>query len=185
MISANDLRKGNLINLDGEIFSCVDYQRTKTGKGGAFIDTKLKSIKTNKIISRRFRSEDKLERVYLEGKKMTCLYREGDNFIFMDNETYEQISINQEILGENIYYLKEDMEITVNYYEGKIVGIEVPLSVKLKVVKSEPASKKDRVSAASKQVELETGLKISVPIFINEGDLILIDTRTGEYLERG
>ncbi|MFH1613339.1 MAG: elongation factor P [bacterium] len=185
MLSANDLRKGNLISLEGEIFSCTDFQRTKAGKGGAFIDTKLKNIKTGKIINKRFRSEDKLDRVYFESRKMTYLYKSNNDFMFMDNGSYEQVSISKEILGDALNYLKENMEVEVNYCEGNIISIELPLFVKLKVINSEPVLKGDRVTAVMKQVELETGYKISVPMFINEGETITIDTRTGEYLERG
>lgn len=184
MLPANDLRKGNLILLEGEIFSCADFQRTKCGKGGAFIDTKLKNIKSGKIITKRFRSEDKLKRVYFETRKMIYLYKSGEDFMFMDNESYEQISISKEILNDAVNFLKENMEIEANYCEGNVVSVELPVFVHLKVISSEIVSKGDRVTSVTKQVELETGYKISVPVFINEKDTITIDTRTGEYLER-
>lgn len=184
MIVANDLRAGMTIELEGEIFSCIEYQHIKPGKGGAFVRLKLKNFNTGAIIEKTVRPEDKFPLVKIFRKPMEYLYQEGDVYYFMDTETYEQIGIPKDIIGSTKDYLKENMEVTVLFHNEKIIGIEPPLTVTLQVVSTPPDFKGDTVAGGSKPATLETGLVIQVPIFIQEGDLLKVDTRRGVYIER-
>lgn len=184
MVSTNDLRTGLTIEVDGEIYSVVDFQHVKPGKGSAFVRTKLKNIRTGGVIERTFRAGEKLPRAHLERKEMQYLYREGDSFVFMDNETYDQVSLTVEQMGDNVKYLKENMNIWLLTHNGALIGIELPNSVELKVVSAAPGVRGDTATGATKAATLETGLVIQVPLFVEEGDVVRVDTRTGEYLER-
>ncbi|AFV11853.1 translation elongation factor P [Thermacetogenium phaeum DSM 12270] len=184
MVSTNDLRTGLTIEVDGEIYSVVDFQHVKPGKGSAFVRTKLKNIRTGGVIERTFRAGEKLPRAHLERKEMQYLYREGDSFVFMDNETYDQVSLTVEQMGDSVKYLKENMNIWLLTHNGALIGIELPNSVELKVVSAEPGVRGDTATGATKAATLETGLVIQVPLFVEEGDVVRVDTRTGEYLER-
>lgn len=184
MVSTNDLRTGLTIEIDGEVYSVVDFQHVKPGKGSAFVRTKLKNFRTGAVLERTFRAGEKVARAHLDRKEMQYLYREGDSFVFMDNQTFDQISITMEQLGDSVNYLKENENIFLVTYNGELMGIDLPNSVELKVVSAAPGVRGDTASGATKGAVLETGLEIQVPLFVEEGDVVRVDTRTGEYLER-
>jgi elongation factor P len=184
MVSTNDLRTGLTIEVDGEVYSVVDFQHVKPGKGSAFVRTKLKNIRTGGVIERTFRAGEKVNRAHMERKEMQYLYSEGDSFVFMDNETYDQTSLTVDQLGDSAKYLKENMNIHVLTYNGELMGIDLPNSVELEVVSADPGVRGDTATGATKAATLETGLVIQVPLFVEEGDIVRVDTRTGEYLER-
>ena len=182
-VSTNDFRKGLKIELDGAPYAIVDFQHVKPGKGGAFVRTKLKHLKLGTVIDKTFRAEEKVPLVNFEEKRMQFLYRD-DRYHFMDLETYDQISLSGEEVGEARDFLKENIEVEVLYVEGAPIGIELPNFVELRVVNTEPGVRGDTASGGSKPATLETGAVVSVPLFINEGDLLKVDTRTGAYLGR-
>ncbi len=184
MIVANNLRPGMTIELDGQIFSCTEFQHIKPGKGGAFVRLKLKNFDTGAILDKTVRPEEKFQLVRITRKPMQYLYQDGSNYNFMDTESYEQFGISKEMLGSNVNYLKENMEVTILFHDEKIIGVELPVTIELKVVTTEPGFKGNTVSGATKQAELETGLKVAVPLFVEEGEILKIDTRTEEYIER-
>lgn len=184
MISTSDFRTGLTILLDGDVYSIVDFQHVKPGKGAAFVRTKLKNVKTGSTTEKTFRAGEKVERAQMESREMQYLYNSGDDYFFMDTDNYEQLTISREQLGNNIKYLKENMNIDVLMYEGQIFGIDLPNSVELTVVATDPGIKGDTASGGSKPATMETGLVIQVPFFINVGDVLRIDTRSGEYIER-
>lgn len=184
MISTNDLRTGVTIEIDGEIFTVVDFQHVKPGKGAAFVRTKIKNIKTGQVFEKTFRAGEKLNRAIIERKNMQYLYSSGDTYYFMDTETFEQIPVAEEILGDSTKYLKDNMEVVILFYEGIAIGIELPTFVELEVTETEPGFKGDTATGGDKPATLETGAVVQVPLFINKGDIIKVDTRTGEYLSR-
>lgn len=184
MISTNDFFNGLTIELEGEIYTVIDFQHVKPGKGAAFVRSKLRNIRTRAIIERTFRAGEKVPRAYLERRQMDYLYSDGEDYFFMDAKTYDQISLSKEQLGDAFKYLKENIRINVLIYQGEPLGIELPNFVELKVVETEPGIRGDTASGGSKSATLETGLVIQVPFFINVGDILRIDTRTGEYIER-
>lgn len=184
MISTNQFRKGLKIELDGEPFSIVDFQHVKPGKGGAFVRTRLKSLVSGNVLERTFRSGDKVKRPDFEEKSMQYLYSDESGYHFMDTGTYEQIGMTSEDIGDLSDFLKEQLEVTVQFHNGRPMGVELPNFVELAVVKSDPGLKGDTASGATKPAELETGAVIQVPLFIEEGDVLKIDTRSGAYIER-
>ncbi|MDH7576210.1 MAG: elongation factor P [Bacillota bacterium] len=184
MISTNDFRTGLTIEVDGEVYSVVDFQHVKPGKGSAFVRSKLKNLRTGAVIERTFRAGEKVPRAHLERKEMQYLYREGDSFVFMDNETYDQISLSEDQLGDSVKYLKENSNIYLLIYAGNLIGSELPHAVELEVVATDPGIRGDTATGGTKPATLETGLVIQVPLFVEVGDVIRVDTRTGEYLER-
>lgn len=184
MISTADFRNGAKLELDGEPFIIIEFQHVKPGKGGAFVRTKIKSLKSGNVIDRTFRSGEKLESPNLEEKTMQYLYATGDEYFFMDNETYEQQPLSAAQLGESKNWLKENMEIKVLYHNGNPIGVEVPMFVELKVTYTEPGVKGDTASGGTKPATLETGAVVKVPLYMEEGEVIKVDTRTGEYIER-
>jgi len=184
MYSINQLRKGLKIELDGEPYLVIDFLHVKPGKGGAFVRTKLKHMATGNVIDRTFHSGEKIDVPNLEQKQMQYLYKEGENYYFMDNTTYEQISLLEEQLGESKNFLKENITITALFHNGKPIGIELPTFVELAVVSTEPGVRGDTAAGGSKPARLETGAVVQVPLFVNESDIIRIDTRTGEYVKR-
>lgn len=184
MISTNDLRTGVTVELDGDVYTVVDFQHVKPGKGAAFVRTKIKNIKTGQVFERTFRAGEKLNRAIIERKTMQFLYSDGDSYYFMDTQTFEQIPIMKEQIEDSIQYLKENMEVMVMFYEGIPIGIELPTAVELKVTHTEPGFKGDTATGGSKPATLETGAVVQVPLFINIDDIIKVDTRTGEYLSR-
>ena len=184
MISCNDFKRGTTIKLDGELFSVVEFQHVKPGKGGAFVRTKLKNVKKGTVVDKTFRGAEKVEDVRLERRPMQYLYDEGDCLVFMDTESYEQESILKESIGNALSYLKEEDIVDITFYQEEPVTIEPPASVVLKVTYAEPGAKGDTATNVLKPVKVETGAEIRVPLFINEGDLVKINTETGEYIER-
>ena len=184
MISTNDFKRGTKIEFKGEPYEVLEFQHVKMGRGGAFVRTKLKGLKTGKIIEETFSAGDKLPRAQLEEKEMQYLYNQGDLYYFMDNETYEQLPVSEEQLGDSRLYLKENMNVYILYYKDEPIAVELPITVELEVVETEPGVKGDTASGGSKPAKLETGAMVKVPLHINEGDIIKVDTRTGEYIER-
>lgn len=184
MISTNDFRTGLTVEIDGAVYSVVDFQHVKPGKGAAFVRAKLKNVETGSVQERTFRAGEKVARAHVERKEMQYLYDAGDFYTFMDMETYEQINISRDTIGDDIKYLKENDSITVVMYKGRIIGIDLPYYVELTVADTAPGVKGDTAAGGSKPATMETGLVVNVPFFINMGDRIRIDTRTGEYLDR-
>lgn len=184
MISTSDFKTGMTIELDRDLYTIVDFQHVKPGKGAAFVRTKLKNIKTGGVTERTFRAGEKVTRALMDRREMQYLYSTGDEYYFMDTETFEQTALRHEQLGNEVKYLKENMNIGVVVYLEQVVGIELPVSVGLIVAETEPGIKGDTASGGSKPAKMETGLVVQVPFFINPGDVLRIDTRTGEYIER-
>lgn len=184
MYSTADFRKGLKIEWEGKPFLIVDFLHVKPGKGGAFVRTKLKNMINGRVIDQTFRSGEKVGIPDLEEKEVQYLYREGDQFVFMDNETYDQVYLTAEQVGEQARFLQENITIKLLYFNKEPIGLELPNFVELTVTATEPGVKGDTASGGSKPATLETGAVIQVPLFISEGDRIRVDTRTGEYLER-
>lgn len=184
MVSTNNLKNGMTLVIDKTLFSVQWFQHVKPGKGGAFVKTKLKNLKTGGIIDKTFRAGEELEQAYLEQKPMEYLYNDGNNYWFMDKSTYEQYPFNKKILGEGVKFLKDNMVTKITFHENKVVGVELPNFVALIVKKTEPGFKGDTVTGGYKPATMETGTVVKVPLFINVGDVLKIDTRTGEYIQR-
>ncbi|NLK00671.1 MAG: elongation factor P [Clostridia bacterium] len=184
MISTNEFRTGLTIELDGNIFTVVDFMHVKPGKGAAFVRSKLKNVETGATIEKTFRAGERVQRAILDQRKMQYLYTDGDSYYFMDEETFEQMSISTDLLGDAVNYLKENMSLDVIMHEGRTIGVDMPNFVELEVTESEPGVKGDTASGGTKEAILETGAAVQVPFFIEVGDVIRIDTRTGEYMER-
>ena len=182
-VSTAEFRKGLKIDLDGQPYNIVDFQHVKPGKGGAFVRTRLKHLRLGKVVDRTFRAGEKVGLVDYEQRSMQYLYKD-DNFHFMNLENYEQIALNPEVVGEAANWLKETMEVDVFIINGVPAGVEVPNFVELQVVKTDPGVRGDTASGGSKPATLETGAVVQVPLFINEGEVLRIDTRTGAYIER-
>jgi elongation factor P len=184
MISGGDLRPGVKVELDGSPFIVTDFQWVKPGKGGAFMRTKLKNMKTGAIIDRTFRTEEKLPKAEVEDRKVQFLYHDGDVYHFMDTESFDQFTMDEKQLGEASGFLKEEMIISVMSYRGEPIGVVLPTFVELRVTETEPGFRGDTATGGFKPATLETGATIQVPLFINVGDLLRVDTRTGGYVER-
>ena len=184
MITAGDFRNGVTFDDNGQVFQVIEFLHVKPGKGAAFVRTKLKNVITGAVLERTFSPTDKFENAYIERKDMEYLYSDGDLYYFMDQETYDQTPINASQLGDNFKFVKENMVCKVCYYKGNVFGVEPPTFVELEVTQTDPGFKGDTATNATKPATLETGAEIRVPLFINEGDHIRIDTRTGEYMER-
>lgn len=184
MISVNEIKNGMTVILDGNLYIVQWFQHVKPGKGGAFVKTKLKNLKTGAVLDRTFRSAETIEQAFLEEKEMEYVYKDGENYWFMDTSSYEQVPLAEEVIGEGVKFLKENTRAMVVYYEGRIVGIELPTFAELKVVETEPGFKGDTVSGGYKPATLETGTVVQVPLFIKVGDVLKIDTRTEEYIQR-
>lgn len=185
MITTSDFKNGLNIEVDGGYYTVAWFQHHKPGKGGAILRVKLKNLHTGAIIDRTLKSGEKFRELTLERKKKQFLYRDGEVFHFMDMETYDQIELRPDMIGENEKYLIENMEIYVLWLEEKIIGLELPNAVNLKVEYTEPGIKGDTVSGTLKPAKLETGAEVRVPLFINIGDIVRVDTRTGDYVGRG
>ncbi len=184
MYSTTDFRRGLKIEYKGEPYEIIDFQHVKPGKGAAFVKTRMKNLLTGNVLDINFRSGDKFPKPDLEEREAQYLYSDGEGYWFMDVETYDQFSIPAANLGEKAGYLQEGIQVKILFYRGNAIDIELPNFVELKVVETEPGVRGDTVSGGSKPAKLETGLVVNVPLFINEGDIIKIDTRTGEYVER-
>ncbi|HOQ09064.1 MAG TPA: elongation factor P [Syntrophomonadaceae bacterium] len=184
MISVNDFRTGLTIELDGQPYQVVEFQHVKPGKGAAFVRAKLKNLQTGGTVEKTFRAGEKVPKAHLDRRGMQYLYNDGDGYVFMDNENYEQITITKEQIGDGIKWLLENMEIQVLLFQNRIIGIELPNFVELQVVDTEPGIKGDTATGATKNATLETGAVIQVPLFVNAGDRVRVDTRTSQYIER-
>ncbi|MBQ2671528.1 MAG: elongation factor P [Clostridia bacterium] len=184
MLSAGDFRNGSTFELDGNVVSIVEFQHVKPGKGAAFVRAKIKNVMTGAVTERTFNPSDKYQEAFIERKDMQYLYNDGDLYYFMDNETFEQIPINSSVLSDNFKFVKENMVCKVLSYKGNVFGVEPPLFVELVITQTDAGFKGDTATNATKPATLETGAEIKVPLFIEEGEKIKIDTRTGEYLER-
>ncbi len=184
MITAGDFRNGVTFDMDGQVVTIVEFQHVKPGKGAAFVRTKIKNVITGAVVERTFNPSDKYPTAFIERKDMEYLYNDGDLYYFMDQETYEQLPINKEKLGDSFRFVKENMVCKILSYKGNVFGIEPPNFVVLTVTQTDPGFKGDTATNVTKPATLETGAEIKVPLFINEGDQIQIDTRTGEYMAR-
>ncbi|HHY61705.1 MAG TPA: elongation factor P [Armatimonadota bacterium] len=184
MISTNDFRTGLTIEWDGGVWTVVDFQHVKPGKGAAFVRAKLKNVITGAVIENTFRAGEKLPKAQIEYREMQFLYESGGQYFLMDQNTYDQISLSQDVLADAIQYLKENMIIGVQFYEGSPIGIELPNFVELEIVETDPGLRGDTASGGTKPAKLETGAVVQVPLFVQTGDKIRVDTRTNQYLER-
>lgn len=184
MISTADFRNGLTVELDGEVYSIIEFQHVKPGKGGAFVRTKLRALRTGSVTDRTFRAGERMEQAYLERRTMQYLYRSGDDYVFMDTETYDQSNLSADQLGDKAQYLKDGIELAVVSHDGRLLGVELPDSVELAVTQTDPGLRGDTASGGSKPATLETGAVVQVPLFINEGDVLRVDTRSHQYLER-
>ncbi len=184
MISATEVRKGLIIKVDGELYSVSDFQHVTPGKGRACMQVAMKSLKQGNVVNKRFRSMDKIEDVFLETKEMEYLYQDGEHYCFMDNESFEQILLSNEVVGDAIQFIPLNMAIDVSFLEGNPVSISLPASVILKITETDPGVKGNSVTNVFKPATLETGLVVKVPLFINNEETIKVDTRTGEFLGR-
>ncbi|HPB00627.1 MAG TPA: elongation factor P [Candidatus Marinimicrobia bacterium] len=184
MATTADIKNGLVINFNGDLVKVIEFQHIKLGRGGARVWTKFKKIRTGQVIENTFRSGEKIDIVRLEAVEMQFLYRDGSDYVLMNTETFEQITVPEEIFKDAAQFIKENELVKVTFFEGKPIDVEVPIFVNLKVVKTEPGMKGDTVTGASKPAVLETGYTVQVPLFINAGDIIRIDTRSGQYCER-
>ena len=184
MVSAGDFRNGLTFEMDGNVMQIIEFQHVKPGKGAAFVRTKLRNVITGAVVEKTFNPTDKYPTAHVERKDMQYLYNDGDLYYFMDMETYEQLPINKDKLGDNFKFVKEEMMCKIVSYKDNVIAVEPPMFVELEVTETEPGFKGDTATGASKPATLETGAQIKVPLFINIGDKLKIDTRTGEYLER-
>lgn len=183
-ISTNDLKNGITLNLDNALFTVVEFQHVKPGKGGAFVRTRLRNLRTGNMLDRTFNAGIKVEQAILEKRDMQFLYKDGDDYVFMDTDTYDQVNIKPVALGDAADYLVENAVAIIATHESEIVSVEIPASVELEVTETEPGVQGDRVSGARKPATVQTGKVIQVPLFINVGDRIKVDTRSGDYLTR-
>ncbi len=184
MISASEFRNGVTIEYEGDVYTILEFQHVKPGKGAAFVRTKIKNIKTGSVVEKTFRPTEKMSKAFVDRKDMQYLYSDGELFHFMDNETFEQISINSSDVGDALKFVKENEMVKILSYNGEIFGIEPPLFVELEITDTEPGFKGNTATGATKPAVVETGASVNVPLFVNQGDIIKIDTRTGEYLSR-
>jgi len=184
MISGGDLKNGSTFELDGQVFRVVEFQHVKPGKGSAFVRTKLKNVITGANVEKTFNPSDKMPKAQIDRKDMQYLYEDGGLFYFMDEETYEQVPLGKDELGDALMFVKENMTVKILSYKGNVFGVEPPTFVELTIVQTDPGFKGDTATGATKPAVLETGAEIHVPLFVDQGDTIRVDTRTGEYMER-
>jgi elongation factor P len=184
MATTNDLKNGMTLDIEGQLWNVVEFQHVKPGKGPAFVRTKLKSVLTGKVVDRTFNAGVKVDVAILEKRDMQFLYRDGDDFVFMDKETYDQMNISETTVGDAVNYMLENTDVIVAVHEGNPLYVELPASVELVVTYTEPGLQGDRSSGGTKPATLETGINIQVPLFIKQDEKILVDTRTGDYLGR-
>jgi len=183
-ISSNDIKNGITLKIDEGLFTVIDFQHVKPGKGGAFVRTKLRNARSGAVIERTYRSDERLEQAMIDKRDMQYLYRDGDDFVFMDQSTYDQVPVSSKTLGDAANFLKETGKAMLMLHDEEIIGIELPASVELEIAETEPGIQGDRVSGARKPATLETGLVVQVPLFIGPGEMIKVDTRTGDYITR-
>jgi len=183
-LSLSDLKNGMTIDLPDGLFSVVEFQHVKPGKGGAFVRTKLRNLRTKAVVEKTFRADEKVEQAMIDKREMQFLYRDGEDYVFMDNSTYDQMNVGGSSLGSSTSYLKEGDSAVLELYGDEIVDVDLPAAVELTVAETDPGLQGDRVSGARKPATTETGLVVQVPLFVNQGDRIKVDTRSGEYLTR-
>ncbi|MFZ6002744.1 MAG: elongation factor P [Actinomycetota bacterium] len=183
-VSTNDLKRGMSLNLPEGLFQVVDFQHVKPGKGGAFVRTTLRNMRNGAQSDRTFRADEKVEQALIDKREMQFLYRDGDDYVFMDNESYDQLHVTPAALAEAASYIVDGSSVVLQMYGDEIVGSDLPAAVELNIADTEPGVQGDRVSGARKPATLETGLVLQVPLFVNPGDRIKVDTRTGEYITR-
>ncbi|KLU61345.1 elongation factor P [Peptococcaceae bacterium CEB3] len=184
MISSNDFKTGVTIEVDGDVYTIVEFQHVKPGKGAAFVRTKLKNVKTGGVVERKFNAGEKVPRAHVERREMQYLYKDGEHYVVMDNENYEQMSLTADQIGDQVKWLKENMNLGVLFFGSDVIGVDIPNSVQLAVVATEPGVKGDTATGGTKPATVETGAIVQVPFFVNEGDVLIIDTRTGNYVQR-
>ena len=184
MVTAGDFRNGVTFEMDGQVMQIIEFQHVKPGKGAAFVRTKIKNVITGAVIEKTFNPTEKFENAYVERKEMQYLYSDGDLYYFMDMETYDQIPLNDDKLGDNFKFVKENTLCKIVSYKGNVFAVEPPMFVELEISDTEPGVRGDTATNVTKLATLETGATIRVPVFINTGDVVRIDTRSGEYLER-
>jgi elongation factor P len=182
--TTNDLKKGMTLALSEGLFQVVDFQHVKPGKGPAFVRTTLRNVRSGNVLDRTFRSDERVEQAVVDKSEKQFLYRDGDDYVFMDNSNYEQINVSADALGDATNYVVDGATVQLQIYKDEIIGTELPASVELTVAETEPGIQGDRVSGARKPATLETGLVVQVPLFVNQGERIKVDTRSGEYLTR-
>ena len=185
IISVNDFKTGLTISVDNGIWKVIDFQHVKPGKGSAFVRSKLRNLRTGAIQEKTFRAGEKVEQAMIENRRMQYLYADGDNHVFMDNETFDQIELPGDYLKDELNYLKANMEVQVQSYESEVIGVELPKTVELEVTETEPGIKGDTATGATKSATVETGYTLNVPLFVNEGDTLVINTSDGSYISRG
>ena len=183
-VSTNDLKNGMTLDLPEGLFAVVEFQHVKPGKGGAFVRTKLKNVRTGAVLDRTYRADEKLEQAIVDKREMQYLYQDGEHYVFMDNSTYDQMHVDASALGSAANFLKEGDSAVLQMYKAEIVGVDLPAAVELTIANTEPGVQGDRVSGARKPATLETGLVVQVPLFVNTGDRVKVDTRSGEYMTR-
>lgn len=184
MVSAGDFKNGLTVEIEGNVFQILEFQHVKPGKGAAFVRTKLKNIINGGVVEKTFRPTEKFENAHIDRKEMQYLYNDGDLYYFMDTETYDQIAVNNDTVGDSLKFVKENEEVSVSIYQGKPFAIEPPLTVELRVTETEPGFKGNTAQGATKPAIVETGAQVAVPLFVEQDEMIKIDTRTGEYLSR-
>jgi elongation factor P len=183
-VTTNDLRNGMTLDLPDGLFAVVEFQHVKPGKGGAFVRTKLKNVRTGAVLERTFRADERVEQAIVDKREMQLLYRDGTDYVFMDVVSYDQLHVSPATLGDAAQFVKEGDNAVLQMYSGEIVGVDLPAAVELAVAETEPGVQGDRVSGARKPATLETGLVVQVPLFVNPGERIKVDTRSGEYITR-
>lgn len=184
MISVNDFKTGMTILNEGDIYQVIEFQHVKPGKGAAFVKTKMRNLRTGSIIEKTFNSSVKVEAARIDKRDMQFLYAQGDSYFFMNMETYDQIELSKQQLEDNVKFLKENLIVSISFYEGEVLGIILPDKIEMKIVHSEPAVKGNTSSGAMKDAELETGMVIKVPLFVEEGENVIISTSDGKYVSR-
>lgn len=185
MISVNDFRTGLTIVVDGQLYRVLDFQHVKPGKGAAFVRSKLRNLRNGSVNEKTFRAGEKVEKAQIDNRKMQYLYAQGDEHVFMDLESYEQTELSSAAIEYELKFLKENMEVHIQSYQGEMLGVELPNTVTLEVTETEPGIKGDTASGGTKPATLETGLIVQVPFFVNEGDMLVINTEEGSYVSRG
>lgn len=184
MLNTNEFRNGSTVTIDGDAWQVVDFQHVKPGKGAAFVRAKMRNLCTGSVVERTFNAGERMPKARIDNREMDYLYEADGAYHFMDKETYEQSELTKEILGSAINYLKENMTLSVMFYNDKIIGIDLPNTVELLVTETDPGIRGDTATGGTKPATMETGLVVKVPLFINQGDKLRIDTRTGDYIER-
>jgi elongation factor P len=184
MISSNDFRNGVTIVIDGQLWTVIEFLHVKPGKGSAFVRTRLKNVKTGSTVERTFRAGEKLERATVDNRDMQMLYNDAEGFHFMDSESYENVTIQRDLIGGPADFLKDGMKVAVQFYDGNPIGVDIPAHVELAVTETDPGFKGDTATGTTKPAKLETGTTVQVPLFVNPGDVVRIDTRDRRYISR-